>query len=236
MAQGICSSCAEDRPTIARGLCTRCYQRAAQAGVLGQYPREKLSFVEGLRRAQAAETPEGCWPWPKFHSANGYPTKVSIAGVHLGAHVASWTVANGPVLDGKCLDHLCHTDSLTCVGGMTCAHRRCVRPDHLEPVTAREQQARRPANKAPTCKRGHDRSEHTVVTLSAGSSRRQCRLCKVMADVELVDPMLLPLIERLLTGSLRQREIAQYTGLRQSTVSNIGTALRLGLIPRSVQC
>jgi len=43
----------------------------------------------------------------------------------VSAHRFSYELANGPIPDGLQLDHLCYT-------------RNCVRPDHLEPVTGKE--------------------------------------------------------------------------------------------------
>lgn len=50
---------------------------------------------------------------------------LSVGGVVLGAHVFSWMITNGPVPENLELDHLCR-------------QTMCVRDDHLEPVTHRE--------------------------------------------------------------------------------------------------
>jgi len=167
------------RPVIARGLCSRCYQRAEAAGELDHYGRQYRTFEESLALAMEAETDEGCWPWPAVHPTNGYPTSVLAAGVRVKAYVASWTALNGPVPDGKTLDHQCHTRSTTCAGGPTCRHRRCVRPDHLTPATRSEQQRWRPSYTSPTCPRGHERTEANtaIQKRSDGSEHRRCREC-----------------------------------------------------------
>ena len=41
----------------------------------------------------------------------------------------------GPFPKGYGPDHLCHTNSDTCPGGVTCPHRACVNLDHIELVT-----------------------------------------------------------------------------------------------------
>ncbi|MEO7118432.1 MAG: HNH endonuclease signature motif containing protein, partial [Candidatus Limnocylindrales bacterium] len=56
--------------------------------------------------------------------ANGYG-RFWLKGRLVPAHRLAWEMANGPIPSGMQLDHLCRM-------------RSCVRPDHLEPVTQRE--------------------------------------------------------------------------------------------------
>jgi hypothetical protein len=65
--------------------------------------------------------------------------------VTLRAHRYAFELVHGPVPAGHTLDHRCHTDDLACAGGRRCRHRRCVRPDHLEPVTGADNLRRRHA-------------------------------------------------------------------------------------------
>jgi hypothetical protein len=65
-----------------------------------------------------------CWIWQLDHSYDGYGRK------WLGSrrvHAHRWTYEQhvGPIPEGLQLDHLCRV-------------RNCVNPDHLEPVTPRE--------------------------------------------------------------------------------------------------
>ena len=82
------------------------------------------------------------------------------------AHRLAWQAANGPVPDGLELDHLCRV-------------RSCVRPDHLEPVTHRENCRRGDAGKhfrdKTHCPRGHPYSGDNLL-LSKGA--RYCRACR----------------------------------------------------------
>lgn len=173
-----CTSCNKYRTVVGRGLCRRCYSRARYAGELDRYPLQVLPFHETLAAAQAAQTDEGCWQWPHV-GLTGYPTTVMLDGVVTQAHVVSWVKVNGPVPKGLTLDHLCHTNSATCPGGLICEHRRCVRPDHLEPVTQLEQTRRTRSYTSPTCPRGHERNEANVAwyLTSNGYWSRRCRLC-----------------------------------------------------------
>lgn len=67
---------------------------------------------------------DGCWEWTGAKTRGGYG-HLKVKGKNLRAHrvVYEWLV--GPIPPGTELDHLCYN-----VG--------CVRPDHLQPVTHRE--------------------------------------------------------------------------------------------------
>lgn len=136
----------------------------------------RMSYVASRVAAGEAETPAGCWPWPKV-DRNGYPTSVKVDGRVVMAHVAVYLREVGPVPEGLTLDHLCHTSS-GCVGGTTCEHRRCVRPDHLEPVTPQEQRQRTSRFRQNTCANGHEYTETNTLWVESPRGRyRQCRTC-----------------------------------------------------------
>lgn len=71
------------------------------------------------------------------------------------AHNAMWILMGGEIPEGYELDHLCHTNDLTCPGGDDCPHRRCVNPAHLEPVTHAENSRRAAARRPDHCPYGH---------------------------------------------------------------------------------
>lgn len=80
-----------------------------------------------------------CVHWTGGLTDQGYGVATrSILGGASKPHRASYEMAFGPIPDGLQLDHLCHTNDPTCMDGDACLHRRCINPDHLEPVTWRE--------------------------------------------------------------------------------------------------
>lgn len=101
----------------------------------------------------------GCWNWTA-HTLSGYGQLD-----HRAAHRFSYEHHIGPIPDGLQIDHLCR-------------NRRCVNPEHLEPVTQRENILRGEAPAAylarqTHCKRGH---EFTSDNILAGRWRR-CKRC-----------------------------------------------------------
>src|SRR3990167_7266351 len=87
-----------------------------------------LPLRERIDRHSIPEPNTGCWLWTGQLSASGYgKLEVNRNGrrCKLSAHRVAFEVYKGPIPDGLCLDHLCR-------------QRSCINPDHLEPVTKRE--------------------------------------------------------------------------------------------------
>jgi hypothetical protein len=80
------------------------------------------------------EPNSGCWLWTG--SLNGRYPKIwdGRRGHVIYAHVFAWTVLRGPVPLGYDVDHLCRV-------------KICVNPQHLEPVTRRENLRRSAASR-----------------------------------------------------------------------------------------
>ena len=75
------------------------------------------------------------------------------------AHRAAYEEFVGPIPDGLQLDHLCR-------------NRACIRPDHLEPVTAQVNTQRSAIATRPVCLQGHpyDRVD--------SRGHRECSVCR----------------------------------------------------------
>lgn len=114
------------------------------------------------------EKTDGCWLWtgstvpPSGYGKTYYEREYWLA------HRLSYAASRGPIPEGLEVDHLCKV-------------RLCVRPDHLEAVTARENTKRADSptghNARQThCQDGHEFTpENTYVYASHGG--RRCRTC-----------------------------------------------------------
>ncbi len=80
--------------------------------------------LRALVRRRVEIDDAGCWLWVGKVNRGGYGV-TSVAGKTRSAHRVSYEWHVGPIPIGLDLDHLCRV-------------RRCVNPDHLEPVTRRE--------------------------------------------------------------------------------------------------
>ena len=134
----------------------------------------------------------GCWLWTGALSSAGRPS-YRVSGVSKLAYRVAFAALVAPILDGLTIDHLCRTP-------------RCVRPEHLETVTASENTSRawdvrgrapkRERAKLVTvmvagveikvraikthCPRGHEyTAENTYLTKHKnGAVGRECKTCK----------------------------------------------------------
>lgn len=103
-----------------------------------------------------------CWFWiGALKDEQGYGSFQLGKRRSVRAHVFAFTQARGPVPVGLELDHLCRV-------------RCCVNPDHLEPVTHRENVLRGEGLAAQHARRTHCKRGHTLETLG---NRRFCREC-----------------------------------------------------------
>ena len=108
-----------------------------------------------------------CLPWVAHSDRFGYG-QFKVGGRVVLAHRFAYEMVVGPIPDGLQLDHLCRV-------------RHCVNPDHLEPVTNRENALRGTgitsvhAAKVNCPKCG---GPYTYYTRADGSTRRQCVPCR----------------------------------------------------------
>ena len=109
---------------------------------------------------------DGCWLWTGA-LVRGYG-RTSVNGKATPAHRAVYELLVGPVPADLHLDHLCKV-------------RRCVRPDHLDPVTPATNNDRSDSPSAMNsrkdrCDRGHEFTPTN--TYRPPSGRRVCRICR----------------------------------------------------------
>lgn len=119
-------------------------------------------FARLIKRCRDHGLPGGgCWFWTGRRNYKGY----GLCGNNL-AHRSVYSALVGEIPAGMTLDHLCNC-------------RGCVNPDHLEPVTLRENQLRRLRrvnHRHDThCLRGHEWNEEN--TLIRRDGYRKCRKC-----------------------------------------------------------
>lgn len=122
------------------------------------------------------EPNSGCWLWTGYIASNGYgkgPVRVAPGlWTQRWAHRLVYEAIRGPIPKGLHLDHKCR---------VTC----CVNPDHLEPVTPRENQRRGKKNRdgmqrRTHCKRGHEYTPENIFYRQSpltGLPMRKCKTC-----------------------------------------------------------
>lgn len=117
---------------------------------------------------KVAVAPDGCWLWQGRQNRNGYGRLyVRGSGGDQMAHRYAYTAAVGLIPEGYQLDHLCRV-------------RHCVNPEHLEPVTQRENLLRgetvtAQSAAAEACPAGHSYSGDNLYVNRKG--HRYCRTC-----------------------------------------------------------
>jgi hypothetical protein len=106
----------------------------------------------------------GCWLWQGCRNPSGYG-QIRVDRRNRLVHRVTYEHFVGPIPEGFELDHLCCT-------------RACCNPDHLEPVTRRENVHRSDAMVLRlVCASGHDLSDPANVMYM--SRQRRCRPCFV---------------------------------------------------------
>lgn len=169
------------RAQKARGWCPMHYHRWQRHGdptiaAVRRRVYASLPILTRLMRRTVYEA-NGCLTWHGKRDAQGYGRIEVRTGPGEGrtaqTHRVAYEALVGPIPDGLQLDHLCRNTG-------------CWRPDHLEPVTCRENLLRgntfqaRNASKT-QCVNGHPFTDENTIKRKTG---RGCRACqrKHLAD------------------------------------------------------
>jgi hypothetical protein len=108
-----CEECGKDWTLVMDG----------RAGRSSRRQRGPLSLED--RFWQKVDKTDKCWEWTGALTGYGYGTVSRVIDGkrrQLMAHRMAYEIAVGPIPEGLTIDHLCR-------------NKKCVRPDHLEPVT-----------------------------------------------------------------------------------------------------
>lgn len=134
-----------------------------------------------LRRMKVS--PTGCWIWTGGKNNMGYgliqeQRHTSNVRETVLVHRAMYRLRIGPIPHGMQLDHLCRTPL-------------CMNPDHLEPVTARENNMRGIGTAAKNaikthCQAGHEFTPENTRLIKGGRAR-QCIACCKRRNAESVE-------------------------------------------------
>lgn len=159
MTARICTMVDCGKPELARGLCGKHWRDWRKQTVL---PTREERFWAKVNKTEA------CWEWTASLHPSGYGQFMYVGHRPRAAHRVAYEWLRGPIPEGLVLDHLCR-------------NRTCVNPDHLEPVTHRENILRGVGASARNvvktrCDQGHPFDKANTYIDQRG--RRTCRTCR----------------------------------------------------------
>lgn len=200
--------------------------------------KKDVAPEDRFRRFIGEANEQGCTPWLGTVNRTGYGY-FSRGGRPTLAHRFAYEQQFGSVPEGQQLDHTCHTQDKSCRGGVTCPHRRCVNPAHLEPVTGKENN-----NRGRAAELAHERREsaescpsgHPFTPENTGRSSRGYRYCqecnrqhgraRSLKSQGLRDPRRTPddkveAVRAMLRDGVKATTIAATVGVSYGTVKRI---------------
>lgn len=189
----ICEREACGRPAVARGLCSRDYQRAKKAGMVLVQPRG-LSVGERFKTHFAQGAPDECWEWqgPLQGGYGHFKRKRGGSFVNDAAHRVALELHLGRELSGWALHE--------------CDNRACVNPAHLYEgdglLNSQDAISRDRYHKGPLPGR------KTAVGERSGQAK-------------LTDSAVLEIRRRYAEGSVSQQQLADEFGVHQSKISDV---------------
>lgn len=145
------------------GLCDSHRVQELKGNGLHEITQKTMSVSDRFwSQVDVHEFGSGCWIWLGTTLPDGYGSFFHH-GRRVAAHRFSYENVIGPIPSGLQLDHLCR-------------NRRCVRPDHLEPVTCRENVIRGEGLAAKNARKVTCPSGHRYDGINADGAR-VCRAC-----------------------------------------------------------
>lgn len=160
----VCAVESCEAPVRSRGYCNSHYKRLSKYGSPTGGPIRPTSRE---RFESKIHKTADCWEWGGTIYNTGYG-KFTVGKKAFLAHRYSYELYVGEVPEGLVIDHLCR-------------NRRCVNPDHLEPVTNEENLFRGLGYRImngmdDSCIRGHKYTEENTYWPPNGGGMR-CRTC-----------------------------------------------------------
>lgn len=121
-----------------------------------------------------------CWLWTASTDGDGYGRfKIGgHVGRMVGAHRVAYELLVGPIPEGLDIDHTCHNADESCAGGRSCVHRRCVNPEHLEPVTRSENVLAGRGLSAQRARQSECAKGHPLGARAPWQRQRCCAICR----------------------------------------------------------
>lgn len=155
------------RTEHARGLCGTHYARWLSTGDSRPGVPVREAIPPHLRVLARVRDEGGCWVFTGCLNRHGYGHVMRHDGGAVLAHRIMYEALVGPIPTGLTLDHLCR-------------NRACVNPEHLEPVTHRENILRGEGLAAKQARRTHCIHGHEFTPENTRVTPRQrvCRACE----------------------------------------------------------